>query len=44
MEQIDLREVPNFYDLENTVKSDGKLDLPALCSFLTEKVRIVVLV
>lgn len=40
MEQIDLREIPNFYDMENTVKADGKLDLAALCSFLTEKVRI----
>ena len=42
MEQIDLREIPNFYDMENTVKADGKLDLAALCSFLTEKVRIAV--
>ena len=38
MEQIDLREIPNFYDMENSVKADGKLDLSALCSFLTEKV------
>ena len=38
MEQINLREIPNFYDLENTVKSDGKLDMNGLTTFITEKV------
>ena len=37
MEQINLREIPNFYDLENTVKSDGKLDMNGLTTFITEK-------
>ena len=37
MEQINQREIPNFYDLENTVKNDGKLDMARLTQFLTTK-------
>ena len=43
MEQINLREIPNFFDFENTVKNDGKLDISELCSFLKEKVPIFVI-
>lgn len=39
MEQINTREIPNFFDYENTIKNDGKLDIPALCQFLREKVK-----
>lgn len=37
MEQINQREIPNFYDLENTIKNDGKLDMARLTQFLTTK-------
>ena len=37
MEQINEREIPNFFDIENTVKSDSKLDIPNLIRFLKEK-------
>ena len=30
MEQINLREIPNFFDFEKTVKNDGKLDISEL--------------
>ena len=43
MEQINLREIPNFFDYENTVKDDGKLDISEVCSFLKEKVPIFVI-
>ena len=43
MEQINLREIPNFFDFENTVKNDGKLDISELCTFLKEKVPIFVI-
>lgn len=40
MEQINEREIPNFFDMENSVKSDGKLDINALVKFLKEKGNI----
>ena len=40
MEQINEREIPNFFDMENNVKSDSKLDIPNLIRFLKEKGNI----
>ena len=40
MEQINAREIPNFFDFENTVKNDSKLDIPKICQFLREKVEM----
>lgn len=37
MEQINQREIPNFYDFESTIKSDGKVDIAKLTQFLTTK-------
>ena len=37
MEQINQREIPNFYDFENTIKNDGKVDVPKLTQFLVAK-------
>ena len=42
MEQINKREVPNFYDFETTVKNDSKLDMQKLIQFIKEKVTFFV--
>ena len=38
MEQINKREVPNFYEFETTVKNDTKIDVQKLIQFVKEKV------
>ena len=37
MEQINAREIPNFFDIENSVKSDSKLDVNELLTYLKAK-------
>lgn len=37
MEQINEREIPNFFDIENTVKSDAKIDIAELLTYLKSK-------
>ena len=37
MEQINEREIPNFFDLENSLKADGKVDTTMLMQFLKSK-------
>lgn len=40
MEQINLREIPNYFDYENTVKGEGKVDIAKLTEFLISKGNI----
>ena len=37
MEQINEREIPNFFDLENSLKADGKVDMTTFMQFLKSK-------